>query len=74
MSPSHVAIGIGPFQPPRNSTAASPLTTNIAAYSAMKKITQRKPEYSVKKPATSSLSASGRSNGARFVLAVAHVT
>ncbi len=40
----------------------------------MKNITQRKPEYSVMKPATSSLSASGRSNGARLVLAMAQVT
>ena len=39
------------------------------AYSDRKKIAQRKPEYSVWKPATSSLSASGRSNGIRFVSA-----
>ena len=39
----------------------------------MKKIDQRKPEYSVMNPATSSLSASARSNGARFTLAVAQV-
>ena len=38
-------------------------------YSDMKKIAQRKPEYSVWKPPTSSLSASGRSNGVRFVSA-----
>ena len=39
----------------------------------MKKMLQRKPEYSVWKPATSSLSASARSNGARLTLAVAQV-
>ena len=42
-------------------------------YSAIKKIDHRKPEYSVMNPATSSLSASGRSKGARFVPAVAQV-
>ena len=46
---------------------------NIEAYSAMKKTHQRKPEYSVRKPATSSLSASARSKGARLTLATAQV-
>src|SRR4028118_958860 len=45
-------------------------TTIIAAYSAMKKSDQRIPEYSVWKPATSSDSASGRSNGARLFSAM----
>ncbi len=57
-------------QPPRNRAAAMPLTANMAPYSAMKKSSQRKPEYSVWKPATSSDSASARSNGARLQLDV----
>ena len=69
--PSSFVMGIGPFQPPKNKMAASPLTANIEPYSAMKKMLQRKPEYSVRNPATSSLSASARSNGARLQLAVA---
>ena len=68
-----LAIGIGPCQPPRNRIDASRLTASIEPYSAMKKKLHRRPEYSVWKPATSSLSASARSNGARFTLAVAHV-
>ena len=44
-------------------------TASMAAYSARKKSDQRKPLYSVMKPATSSDSASGRSNGARLVSA-----
>ena len=52
---------------------AMPLTANMLAYSAMKKNDQRSPLYSVWKPATSSLSASARSNGARLQLAVAQV-
>ena len=40
-------------------------------YSAMKKYDHRMPLYSVWNPATSSLSASARSNGARLQLAVA---
>ena len=39
----------------------------------MKKNDQRRPLYSVWKPATSSLSASARSNGARLHWAVAQV-
>ena len=58
-------------QPPRNSSVARPLTANMLPYSAMKKNDQRKPLYSVWNPATSSLSASARSNGARLQLAVA---
>src|SRR5262249_22866436 len=46
---------------------------NMLPYSAMKITSQRKPEYSVWKPATSSLSASARSNGARLQLAMAQV-
>src|SRR5438477_8403682 len=75
--PSHVvdrSHGVRPVcQPPRNSSTAMPLTANMAPYSAMKKNDQRRPLYSVWKPATSSLSASARSNGARLQLAVAQV-
>ena len=46
----------------------------MLAYSAIKKNANRIPLYSVKKPATSSLSASGRSNGTRFVSATAEIT
>src|SRR5216684_8813831 len=60
-------------QPPRNRMVAMPLTANMLPYSAMKKINQRKPLYSVWNPATSSLSASARSNGARLQLAVPQV-
>ena len=56
-----------------NRIDASKLTANIDPYSAMKKKLQRRPEYSVWKPATNSLSASARSKGARFTLAVAQV-
>ncbi|GIS62910.1 MAG: hypothetical protein CM1200mP2_51350 [Planctomycetaceae bacterium] len=63
--------GIPVCQPPKNSSTAMPQTANMLAYSARKKKLQRKPLYSVRKPATSSLSASARSNGARLQLAVA---
>ena len=61
------------LQPPRNSSTAMPLTANMLPYSAMKMTSQRKPLYSVWNPATSSLSASARSNGARLQLAMAQV-
>src|SRR5262249_9667956 len=61
------------FQPPRNMVTAMPDTANMLPYSAMKKSSQRNPEYSVWKPATSSLSASSRSNGARLQLDVAQM-
>ena len=44
-------------------------TRIMFAYSAMKKNANRMPLYSVKNPATSSLSASGRSKGSRLVSA-----
>src|SRR5207249_11642034 len=50
-----------------------PLTANMLPYSAMNSDSQRKPLYSVWNPATSSLSASARSKGARLQLAVAQV-
>src|SRR6185312_13039506 len=49
-------------------------TSTMLAYSAMKKKAKRMPLYSVKKPATSSLSASGKSKGTRFVSATAELT
>src|SRR5581483_8219074 len=57
--------------PPRNKSAASPLTANMLPYSARKKYDHRIPLYSVWNPATNSLSASARSNVARLQLAVA---
>src|SRR4051812_2512697 len=59
--------GHGARQPPRNNVVASALTVVTLMYSARKNIANFSDEYSVWKPATSSLSASGRSNGARFV-------
>src|SRR3954453_10721864 len=59
--------GHGARQPPRNSVVASADTVVTLMYSARKNIANLIDEYSVWKPATSSLSASGRSNGARLV-------
>src|SRR6202008_2862037 len=73
VNPNQLVIGSGPCQPPRNKIDAKRLTAIIEPYSAMKKKLQRRPEDSVWKPATSSLSASARSKGARFTLAVAQV-
>jgi hypothetical protein len=61
----------GPCQPPRNSTIATELIANTAAYSPRKNSAHFMLEYSVWNPATSSDSASGRSNGARLVSASA---
>src|SRR6201998_4951310 len=61
--------GKGRSHPPSHSVTAIDETAIIAAYSARKNSDQRKPEYSVWKPAVSSDSASGRSNGARLVSA-----
>src|SRR5687767_3625870 len=66
--PNH-APNIG-HQPPRKSTMASAETLTMFTYSAMKNIDHLNPEYSVWKPAPSSPSASGRSNGVRFVSAM----
>src|SRR3954453_16748181 len=59
--------GQGQRQPPRNRVVASAQTVVMLTYSARKNIANLIEEYSVWNPATSSLSASGRSNGARFV-------
>src|SRR5436309_6212058 len=53
--------GYGAWYPPRNRTEAMQETRIMFAYSAMKKKAKRIPLYSVIQPATSSLSASGRS-------------
>ncbi len=70
---SHVGppnqLGKGRIHPPSHSVTAIDDTASIAAYSARKNSDQRKPLYSVWKPATSSDSASGRSKGARLVSA-----
>src|SRR3954463_3935857 len=59
--------GHGARQPPRDKVGSSPDTVVTLMYSARKNIANLIEEYSVWKPATSSLSASGRSKGARFV-------
>src|SRR2546429_4824987 len=55
----------GPCQPAKKSVTASAESVIMLMYSAVWKRPQRMPEYSVRYPATSSVSASGRSNGAR---------
>src|SRR5579862_4022254 len=59
----------GRSHPPSHKVTAMEETASMAVYSARKKSDQRKPLYSVWKPATSSDSASGRSKGARLVSA-----
>src|SRR5579872_5159915 len=61
----------GADQPPKNSSVAMHDTVIMFKYSAMKNNPNRRPEYSVWKPPTSSVSASTKSNGARFVSATA---
>src|SRR5258708_3780830 len=63
--------GSGDCQPPRKSVTPMPLSAHMPKYSAMKKRAYLKPEYSVRCPAISSLSASGKSNGERFDSALA---
>src|ERR1041385_359746 len=60
-------------QPPRKSSVATQDTVTMLAYSAMKKLANFMDEYSVWNPATSSFSASGRSNGTRLVSANAAI-
>src|ERR1700744_1058515 len=67
LAPSHMFSGHGACQPPRNMTEASDETVIMFTYSASMNIANFSDEYSVWKPATSSPSASGRSNGARLV-------
>src|SRR5215203_4552267 len=67
LAPSHMLIGHGACQPPRNIVVASAETVVMLTYSASMNIANFSDEYSVWNPPTSSPSASGRSNGARFV-------
>src|SRR5580692_4570404 len=62
-------LGKGRNHPLSHIVTAIDETAIIAAYSPSMKSDQRKPLYSVWKPAVNSDSASGRSNGARFVSA-----
>src|SRR6266567_6408214 len=66
---SGMAAVNGPFQPPRNSVTVNAQTVTMFAYSAMKNIAYFMDEYSVQKPDTSSVSASGRSKGVRLISA-----
>src|SRR3954462_4092501 len=63
----------GACHPPRNNVTPKPLSAHMPKYSAMKKSAYLKPEYSVKCPATSSLSASGKSKGERLDSARAEI-
>src|SRR5271169_3090853 len=65
--------GNGESQPPKKRIVARQETVIMFAYSAMKNIANLKLAYSVWKPATSSDSASARSNGARLVSATAEM-
>ena len=65
--------GKGESHPPKNRIVARQETVIMLAYSAMKNMANLKLEYSVWKPATSSDSASARSNGARLVSAMAEM-
>ena len=68
-----LTISSGIMYPPKNSTAVRVLISTILQYSAKKKNTKIIEECSVKNPATSSDSASGRSNGVRLVSASAEI-
>src|SRR5580693_5876215 len=72
-APSHVGpfsrFGNGRNHPPSQSVTAIEETAIMAEYSARKNNDQRKPLYSVWKPAVNSDSASARSKGARLVSA-----
>src|SRR6185295_1074719 len=59
----------GPCHPPRNKSVATAETVTMLMYSARKNIAKLIELYSVWYPATSSCSASGKSNGARLVSA-----
>ena len=62
-------LGNGRIQPPKNISATMAEITMMLAYSARKNSANRIPLYSVWNPPVSSVSASGRSNGTRFVSA-----
>src|ERR1700761_9708650 len=59
----------GASQPPRNRMVVIPLIRIMLAYSPRKNNAKAMALYSTKKPATISLSPSGRSNGERLVSA-----
>src|SRR5688500_3937336 len=65
--------GAGPRHPPRNSVTPIAATVTVETYSPRKNIANVIPEDSVWNPATSSVSASARSNGGRFVPATAQL-
>ena len=67
------AISSGGNHPPKNNILTIADIKIILAYSPRKNKPNARDEYSTKKPATSSLSPSGRSNGARFVSANAEM-
>ncbi len=60
----------GPSQPPKNSVTIIAEMRRMPRYSPTKNMPNFMPEYSVWKPAISSFSASGRSNGRRCVSAM----
>src|SRR5262245_613582 len=60
----------GPYHPPRYRFVATAETVTMFTYSARKNSAKLMLEYSVWYPATSSCSASGKSNGARLVSAM----
>src|ERR671912_1884448 len=60
----------GPCQPARNRFVATADTVTMFTYSARKNMAKLIELYSVWYPATSSCSASGKSNGARLVSAM----
>src|SRR3954464_6963811 len=62
-------ILIGDSQPPRNRMLIKPQSMMMFIYSARKNIRNGVEEYSTKKPATNSDSASNRSKGGRWVSA-----
>src|ERR1700760_3389101 len=62
-------ILIGDSQPPRNRMLIRPQSSMTFRYAAKKKSRKGPEEYSTKKPATSSDSASSRSKGGRWVSA-----
>src|SRR2546430_233954 len=63
----------GSVQPPKNIIVATAAIPNISPYSPNWNRANRMPVYSAKYPATSSDSASGKSNGTRLTSAVAAV-
>src|SRR3954468_1577286 len=63
----------GPRHPPRNSVTATEATTTVFTYFPSMNIANPIPEYSVWNPATSSVSASARSNGGRLTSASAQI-